>query len=173
MVASFTIGSILFGMTDDTNKRILERIKIKYSEPRELPNGELSRTFFDCIQLTPNELSRIASQAVGDIPVNAFDLVIGIAYTGVFFAAAVAGGRQVGILRLDGQISGPDVRGKKVLIADDVIFKGKRAKEAIAKVEAAGGNVVGLACIVDRSHDLSLSKNVPIYSAAQCGSDDD
>lgn len=42
--------------------------------------------------------------------------------------------------------------GEKILVVEDVITKGGRAQETIDIVRANGGNVVGLAMLVDRSN---------------------
>jgi orotate phosphoribosyltransferase len=44
--------------------------------------------------------------------------------------------------------------GEKFLVAEDVITTGSAVKEVIALVKAAGGEVAGVACLVDRSEKL-------------------
>lgn len=41
--------------------------------------------------------------------------------------------------------------GERVLVAEDVVTTGKSTKECMAAVEAAGGKVIGVASIIDRS----------------------
>lgn len=154
-------------MNDDTTKKIIERISIIYPEPTKLPSGHISKTFFDCVQLTPNELVRLAAQAVGDLSQDSFDLVLGLAYSGILFASALAGGRGVVIMQSDGRLFGPEVKGKKVLIADDVIHSGDKVKRAKLQVESVGGLVVGFSCIVHRLGERLAGEGLPIYSAYQ------
>ena len=55
-------------------------------------------------------------------------------------------------------------KGQRVLIAEDVVTTGKSAYEAIKVVEEAGGEVIGIGCIVDRSNgDIKY----PVYSAVK------
>lgn len=154
-------------MSDDTTKKIIERISLIYPEPTKLPSGHISKVFFDCVQLTPNELVRLAAQAVGDLDQHAFDLTLGLAYSGILFASALAGGRGVVILQSDGRFFGPSLKGKMVLIADDVIQSGDKVERARLEVERAGGQVVGFACIVDRLGGKRTINQKPLYSAYQ------
>ena len=53
--------------------------------------------------------------------------------------------------------------GEKVLVAEDVITRGGRVQETIDLVRAHGGDVVGVAVLVDRSGGLAKF-DVPTYS---------
>ena len=152
---------------DETTKAVIERITCNYSKPQTLPSGHESSVYYDCSRLTPNELARLAAEAIGHLPEDAFDVTLGIAYQGILFAAALAGGREVSILQTDGQISGGELRGKKVIVVDDVVSSGRRLLEAEKKVLASGANVVGYACIIDRSDGAFGSKERPLWSAFQ------
>lgn len=150
---------------DETTRSIIDRITIVNPEPVRIYSGHVCRVFFDCIQLTPNELARLAAQAKGHIPERAFDVAIGIAYSGIFFAAALAGGRQVAILQKDNQLCGPSIDGKSVLIVDDVVHSGRHLFNAERIAEAAGAKVMGYACIVDRSDGKVGTPEKPLFSA--------
>jgi orotate phosphoribosyltransferase len=52
--------------------------------------------------------------------------------------------------------------GQKVLMMEDVITTGLSSHEAITAIEAAGGNVIAGACLVDRSNG-SADIGVPLY----------
>jgi orotate phosphoribosyltransferase len=52
--------------------------------------------------------------------------------------------------------------GQKVLMMEDVVTTGLSSREAIAAIEAAGGDVIGGACLVDRS-DGAADIGVPLY----------
>lgn len=168
MTAGSAIPLILRGFMDQTTDTIIERITIRSDKPMHLANGEYSRVFYDCIQLTPNDLARLAAEAVGEIPESNFDMVVGVAYSGILFAAAVAGGKQVTILDHERKLQGPDIKGQRIIVADDVVHTMKRVGEAIDIVSQFGGTVVGIACIVHRNGAGKLS--VPIWSAYQAGS---
>lgn len=152
---------------DETTTSIIERITIRSDKPMRLLNGEYSSIFYDCIQLTPNDLARLAAESVGELPESTFDLAIGIAYSGILFAAAVAGGKQVAILDHEHTIQGPSIEGKKVILVDDVVHTGKRIARAIEAVTRFGGELVGVACIVHRQGDQSVGLTLPVWSALQ------
>jgi len=160
---------------DETTKKVIDLISVVYSTPTKIPTGQICTVFYDCFQLSPSDLARLAAEAVGDVDHDSFDIVVGLAYSGILFAAAVAGGKKVGILQKDGQFFGPALTGLRVIIADDVVHTGGRMKEAATKVSAAGGIVVGCACIIDRSGGAFQSGIVsdkggesrPLWSAFQ------
>ena len=152
---------------DETTKAIIEKITVRYSVPQKISSGDLCSVFYDCIRLSPADLARLAAEATGDLPEGEFDMVVGIAYTGILFASAVAGGKLVTILTNESNaLAGPSVKGKRVLVVDDVAHEGKRLLSARDIVEKAGGDVVGFACIIDRSEGKFPSK-LPLWSAHQ------
>lgn len=152
---------------DDTTKRIIERITVRSVAPRTLPNGESCSVFYDCIRLTPNDLARLAAEATGDLDESVFDMSVGLAYTGIFFASAIAGGRPVGIVTHDGSIVGPEITGQRIVLVDDVVSSGTRLLEATRSIEAHGAQIVGYACIVDRSGGKFGTEQRPLWSAHQ------
>ena len=56
--------------------------------------------------------------------------------------------------------------GEKILVAEDVVTKGGRVQQTVDLVRAKGGEVVGIAVIVDRSGG-NAKFDVPFYSALQ------
>ena len=152
---------------DETTKAIIDTITVRYPNPTTIPSGDKCTVFYDCIQLSPADLARLAAEATGELPEDTFEIVVGLAYTGIFFAAAVAGGRQVAILTHDDKLAGPPVKGRKVLVVDDVIHTGTRVKKARETIEKAGGIVVGYSCIVERSSKKSIDRALPVWSAVQ------
>lgn len=156
---------------DETTKAAIERIAVRYDKPTRIPSGQMATVFYDCFQLTPSELARLAADAIGDLDHDLFDVAVGLAYSGILYAAAVAGGRKVSILQKDGNLFGPELRGKKVVIVDDVVHSGRHMREATKKVEAAGGIVVGYVCMIDRSSGglgaPALIDRNPLWSAFQ------
>jgi orotate phosphoribosyltransferase len=53
--------------------------------------------------------------------------------------------------------------GEKILIVEDVVTKGGRAQETLDIVRALGGQVVGVAIVVDRSNG-TVKFNIPLIS---------
>ena len=152
---------------NETVKALIDSITRVYDSPRVVAGHHVAKEFFDCEHLLPADLARLAAAATGHLEEHAFDAVLGIAYTGILYAAAVAGGRQVNIFRHDRQVTGPTLKGKRVLIADDVISTGASVQVAENKALALGAQVVGYVCIVDRSTGLIGAGRMPIYSAWQ------
>ena len=57
-------------------------------------------------------------------------------------------------------------KGDKVIISEDVITTGKSSLEVAKVIEEMGGEVVGIACIVDRRAE-GIKTNYQIYSACK------
>jgi orotate phosphoribosyltransferase len=154
-------------LMDETTSTIIERITIKSDKPMRLPNGEHSDVFYDCIQLTPNDLARLAAEAVGELDENSFDMAVAVAYSGILFSAAVAGGKQVAILDHQNKIQGPDVVNKRVIVVDDVIHHANRINKSIDLISKMGAKVVAVAAIIDRLDVNRTNLSIPLYSAFQ------
>lgn len=152
---------------DETTRSIIEKITVTFPKPIRIPTGQVCSIFYDTFQLSPNDLARLAALAVGHLHHDDFDVAVGLSYSGILFAAAVAGGRHVNILQKDGRFFGPDLKGKKVVIVDDVVHTGGRLRDAATKVDSEGGLVVGYACIVDRSGANTLTLSQPLWSSYQ------
>ena len=150
---------------DETTRAAIDRVTVKHDKPVTLPGGQTSQVFFDCVRLSPNDLARLAAEATGHLPSKAFDVALGVAYNGVYFASAVAGGRQVAILQKDGNIYGPDLRGKFVVVVSDVVCTRKELLAGAAAAEKLGAKIVGFACIVDRSDGKFGGEAQPLWSA--------
>jgi orotate phosphoribosyltransferase len=136
---------------DETTKAIVDQITIRFAKPTRISSGKVVSVFYDCFQLTPNDYARLAAHAVGHLEHDAFDIAVGLAYSGILYAAAVAGGRKVVIMQKDGRFFGPDLRGQRVVVVDDVVHTGRHFVNAAERVAAEGGVVVGFACLIDRS----------------------
>lgn len=140
---------------DETTREIIRSITVSYQTEQPLPGGHTGRIYYDVPQLTPSQLSRLAASAMWEDEHVEFDVVVGLAYRGILFASAIAGGKKVAILQADGNVYGPSLEGQRVILVDDVIVGGATIIKAKAEVEALGAKVVALACIVDRSQGLS------------------
>jgi orotate phosphoribosyltransferase len=108
-----------------------------------------------------------ASGALGD-----FDVVFGPAYKGIPLATAATirlgqldadkwGSMEYSFDRKEakdhgegGNIVGAPLKGKRVLVVDDVITAGTAKREAIAKIEKEGGVVAGIVVALDRMEKL-------------------
>jgi len=102
-----------------------------------------------------------------------FDLVVGPAMGGILPAFVV--GKALGLPSIfterdDAQRMtlrrGFEIRkGQKALIVEDVVTTGKSSGECARAVEAAGGSVVALACVVDRRAE-GVPVEWPVFAAA-------
>jgi len=149
---------------DETVKAIIERIALPCNPPK-IMHGRPLTMFYDCVQLSPNDLARLAAVAMGDVDEGSFDAVIGLAYGGILFAAAVAGGKQVAIFTADGHLVGPPIGGKRVYLIADVIETGAHVQVAAKVVSGIGGIIVGVACIVDRTAGRTILPGLSLLSA--------
>lgn len=154
---------------DETTKAIIERITIRFPKPTRIPSGAVCSVFYDCYQLTPNDFARLAAEAVGHLDHDLFDIAVGLAYSGILFAAAVAAGRKVAIQQKDGTFFGPDLAGRRVVIVDDVVHSGQHLREARDRVLKEGGKIVGYACAIDRSAGADLELGAPLWAAYEAG----
>ena len=125
-----------------------------------LSSGLHSDRYFQCARLLqhPRRAARVG-RALGDLcrPFGA-QLVVSPALGGVVIGhevgralgvRAIFTEREQGIMRLRRGFTIAD--GERVLVVEDVVTTGKSTLEAAFAVTAAGGVVVGLASIVDRS----------------------
>ena len=125
-----------------------------------LSSGKHSDGYVQCAKLLmyPDKAEKaieIIAEKLKDID---FDIVVGPAMGGIIVSYELA--RQLGkpsifVEREDGEMTlrrGFDIKpGQRVLITEDVVTTGKSSYEAIKVVEDNGGEVVGIACVVDRS----------------------
>ena len=98
-----------------------------------------------------------------------FDLLFGPAYQGIPLATALAceyarRGRDLPVAfnRKEakdhgegGSLIGAPLRGRRVLVVDDVITAGTAVREALATIAAAGGTAVAIAIALDRQEAAS------------------
>ncbi|WP_034849963.1 orotate phosphoribosyltransferase [Clostridium hydrogeniformans] len=136
-----------------------------------LSSGRHSDRYCQCAKLLqhPDKAEKVLGVVCEKLKDVEFDLVVGPAMGGVIVAYEV--GRQVKkpaifTERENGEMTlrrGFEIRkGQKVVITEDVVTTGKSFKEAAKVVEEHGGEVVAVACIVDRS---SKEMDYPLYSA--------
>lgn len=138
-----------------------------------LSSGKHSDGYVQCAKLLmhPEKAEKAVKVIADKVKDLDFELVVGPAMGGIIVSYEVA--RQTGrpgifVERQDGEMTlrrGFKIeKGQKVLITEDVVTTGKSSYEAIKVVEEHGGEVVGIACVVDRSKgDIDY----PIYSATK------
>lgn len=128
-----------------------------------LSSGLRSATLIQCarVLMDPERAGRLcgelAAKVTGKID-QTIDLVVSPAMGGVIVGYEM--GRQLGVPaifteRVEGQFElrrGFEIpQGANILMVEDVVTTGLSSRECIAAVRSAGGNVVGAACLADRS----------------------
>lgn len=136
-----------------------------------LSSGKHSNRYVQCAKVLrfPDKAEKILSIVVEKIKDLDMDLVVGPAMGGVIVSYEL--GRQLGketvfterknnIMELR---RGFEVKpGARIIIAEDVVTTGKSTIETKKVLEGLGGNVIGVACIANRTKD---DIGMPIYSA--------
>jgi orotate phosphoribosyltransferase len=125
-----------------------------------LTSGRHSPSYFQCAKVLqyPEYLTIFASAIVDEYKLKKVDTVIAPAVGGIVIGTEV--GRQLGVRtifaeREDGRMKlrrGFEIKNNEnVLVVEDVITTGGSVAEVLNLVQTAGGEIVGLAVIVDRS----------------------
>lgn len=139
-----------------------------------LSSGLRSARYLQCARVLadPARASRLAEELVARLPKEireAIDIVVSPAMGGVIIGHEM--GRALGVEALF--VERPDgvfelrrgfrlLPGQRVLMMEDVVTTGLSSKEAIAAIEAEGGNVVAAGALVDRSNG-SVDLGVPFF----------
>lgn len=138
-----------------------------------LSSGKHSNKYCQCAKLLqyPDKAETVISIVKEKVKDLGIDVVVGPAMGGV--TAAYELGRQLGVkaifterennvmtLRRGFEIN----TGDKILIMEDVVTTGKSSLETAKVLEAAGGKVIGIGCVVDRK---SSCIDLPIYSSTE------
>lgn len=136
-----------------------------------LSSGRHSNRYCQCAKLLqhPNRAERVLAIVTEKVKNLLIDMVVGPAMGGIIVAYEL--GRQLGVPavfteRENGEMTlrrGFEVKkGQRVLVTEDVVTTGKSSLETIKVLQEAGAEVVGIACIVNRSTgDLDY----PLYDA--------
>jgi orotate phosphoribosyltransferase len=139
-----------------------------------LSSGRHSDRYVQCAQLLqhPHHAEAVCRDLAGRLP-GPVDVVVGPAMGGIVVAYELAralGGRALFTERVDGQMALRRgfriVPGERVLVVEDVVTTGLSAREAMTIVQAAGGKVVAVASLIDRSGG-TMPFDVPFVSAAR------
>lgn len=138
-----------------------------------LSSGRHSNRYCQCAKLLqyPDKAEKVLAVAAEKLKDVDFDIVVGPAMGGIVVAYEL--GRQCGkpaifTEREDGKMTlrrGFEIKpGQKVLITEDVVTTGKSSLETAEVIKSLGGEVVGIACIVDRS---AGGLELPLYSCTK------
>ena len=131
-----------------------------------LSSGLHSKHYLQCarIMMDPRRSERLCKALIAkihmetDLRLDKLDRFVSPAMGGILVGYEM--GRQTGIFsvfleRVEGLLKlrrGFDIpKGGNCLIVEDIITTGESARETIAAVKNLGGNVVGVACLIDRS----------------------
>lgn len=129
----------------------------------KLTSGRHSNQYMQCAQVLqyPQYTEQLAADLAEKFKDDNIELVVGPAMGGIIVAYEV--GRQlktpaIFMERQDGKMvlrRGFDIKpGQRVLVVEDVVTTGGSVKEVIDIVKELGGNVAGVAVLVDRSGGL-------------------
>lgn len=147
--------------TQKRAEEILKEIHVLQEGHFLLTSGRHSNQYMQCARILeyPEYTMELSSFIVQEFKDDNIDVVVGPAMGGIIFAYEIA--RQLGVKNLfaereDGKMTlrrGFKVpKGARVLIAEDVITTGGSVREVMEIVEEQGGEVVGVALLVDRTN---------------------
>ncbi len=151
-----------------------------------LTSGRHSNQYMQCAQVLqyPAYTEQLAKHIADKFENDGIELVVGPAMGGIIVSYEVA--RQLGVPgifaeRKDGQM---EIRrgftinpGQKVLVVEDVVTTGGSVREVIDAVKEAGGEVAGVAVLVDRSNgsvtfgvkqEAVLAMDIQSWEQAEC-----
>mgnify|MGYP001764819029 CR=1 FL=1 len=138
-----------------------------------LSSGRHSNRYCQCAKLLqyPDRAAKVIAVIAEKLKNIEVDIVVGPAMGGIIVAYEL--GRQLGVPaifteRENGQMAlrrGFEIhKGQKVLITEDVVTTGKSSLETIEVLKNFGAEIVGIACIVNRS---STSIEYPLFDAVK------
>ena len=127
----------------------------------ELSSGLHSNQYFQCAKLLqyPQHAEKAGKQLAALFDKDSIDLVVAPALGGIIIGYEVARALDKPSLFTERKDCEMTLRrgfrikeGDRVLVIEDVITTAKSTGETIKVIEALGGKIVGLGCIVDRSN---------------------
>jgi len=141
----------------------------------QLTSGLHSPQYFQCAKVLqyPQRAEKLCRLAQQNFAQQKIDLVIAPAVGGIIVAHEVGRLLQTRVLFAERQEGKMSLRrgfqiaaGEKILVCEDVVTTGGSVQEVINLVREAGGEVVGVFCIVDRSNGKA-NFGVPLLSTLQ------
>lgn len=139
-----------------------------------LSSGRHSAHYLQCarVLMNPERAGRLAVALAAALPHDirrAIDKVVSPAMGGVIIGQEMGRALQVDAMFVERPEGVFELRrgfalepGEKVLMVEDVVTTGKSSREAIKAIEAAGGQVIAAASLVDRSAG-SIDLGVPYF----------
>lgn len=140
-----------------------------------LTSGMHSRTYFQCAKVLqyPWHAEKLCRQIAEHFKGEKIDAVVSPAVGGIVFGQEVArllNVRSIFLERVDGKMTlrrGFEIKpGERILMAEDVTTTGGSVKEVIERVRQAGGEIVAVTAVVDRSGGRAQF-GAPYYSLFQ------
>lgn len=152
--------SRLSTMTDPTLARDVDAC-CRLTGEFTLRSGQVASEYFDkyLFESDPRLLARVADRMVGLVP-DGTELLGGLELGGIPIVTALSArtdlpalfvrkkAKQYGTCKL---AEGPDVRGRRVTLVEDVITTGGAVRDATRALRAAGATVEVVVCAIDRS----------------------
>ena len=145
-----------------------------------LTSGRHSAAYFQCAKVLqfPEHLTTFGSLIAKQFSGQAPDLVITPAIGGIVLGTEV--GRQLGVRTIFSERKDKRMvirrglgieAGEKVLIVEDVVTTGGSVREVMSLVKQAGGNIIGVGVLVDRSNGtVSIHDNQYAVVKREAGS---
>jgi orotate phosphoribosyltransferase len=140
-------------------ERLLKEMSVLQEGHFLLNSGLHSRYYFQKFRIleNPDATSQLCRKIVDEFRNKHIDWIIGPTTGGIIIAFEVA--RQLGVYtgfaeersgkRIVGR--GFDIKDKRILVVDDVMTTGKSIVETREAIREKGGEVVGVAVLIDRS----------------------
>lgn len=173
-------------MTEQEIIKILEESGALLTGHFQLRSGLHSNRFFQAALLLqyPDKAETVCRYLADQFRNEKIETVISPAVGGLIVGQEIAralGVRAIFADKEDGQLvlkRGFTIKpGEKVLVAEDVVTKGGRVQQTADLVRSLGGDVVGIAVIVDRSggdakfdvpFKSALKLSLPTFDPAEC-----
>lgn len=143
----------------------------------KLTSGIESPFYIDVRRLFsyPELARRVVSELVARLPLDAFDMLVGVESAGIPLAAYMAclTGKPLGYVRKEpkrhgiGNVVEGDIVGRRVAVVDDVVTTGGSLIKAVGNLIAAGAKPVLAIVVIDREQggrELLKSRGVELYS---------
>jgi len=140
-------------------EKLLRDLKVLQEGHFLLNSGLHSKYYFEKFRIleNPDATSNLCKIIVNEFEDKRIQWIIGPTTGGIIIAFEVA--RQMGVLcgfaeersgkRVVGR--GFDIKGKRILLVDDVMTTGKSLVETLDAIREKGGEVIGVAVLIDRS----------------------
>lgn len=139
-----------------------------------LSSGKHSDGYCQCAKLLmhPQRAEQVCSVIKEQLDGRKVDMVAGPAMGGIIIAYEL--GRALGCPAIFTERENDEMTlrrgfkvepGMKVLVVEDVVTTGKSSFETIKVLESHGAEVIGIACLADRTGDNDLG--LPLYSAVK------